>query len=144
MIRFKATTTGGEAKSKEIILGETDPLWPQLRHMHIADAINWILDGFNTFISENKATKFAKKGKVTDLKEMGEAMKAMPQYTEMISKYSLHINLTTHCMTVFQEKGLARLAEIEQAMATGEDNEGRPVKNLLSSLPPLLTDNSVR
>ncbi len=113
-IRFNAVLTGGENKTKEIILGESDPLWPTLRHMHIADTINWILDNFNQFVTENKATKLTKKGKVNDLKEMSEAMKAMPQYQEMISKYSLHINLTNHCMSVFSEKNLGKIATIEQ------------------------------
>jgi len=141
--KFNAMTTGGENKTKEVILGETDPLWATLRHMHVADTINWILDNFNTFIQENKATKLYKKSQVNDLREMSEAMKAMPQYQEMIGKYSLHINLTNHCMSIFQEKNLAKLAAVEQDMACGEDAEGKSVKNLLSSLPPLLTDSSV-
>ena len=29
-------------------------------------------------------------------------------------------------------------------MATGEDSEGRAVKNILSSLAPILTDTAVR
>jgi len=130
-------------KQKEIILGESDPLWPTLRHMHIADTINWILDNFNQFVTENKASKLTKKGKVNDLKEMSEAMRAMPQYQEMIGKYSLHINLTNHCMSIFTEKNLGKIATLEQDMATGEDAEGKAVKNLLSSLPPILTDSNV-
>jgi syntaxin-binding protein 1 len=84
--KYNALTTGGENKTKEILLGETDPLWPTIRHLHIADTINWILEGFNDFVKENKAAKFSKKEKVNDLKEMSEAMKQMPQYQEMLGK----------------------------------------------------------
>lgn len=86
IFRFTSVTTAGESKSKEIALGETDPLWPTLRHMHIADTINWILDNFNEFVKENKATKLYKKEKVNDLREMSEAMRSMPQYQEMLNK----------------------------------------------------------
>ena len=54
--------------------------------MHIADTINWILDNFNEFVKENKATKLYKKEKVNDLREMSEAMRSMPQYQEMLNK----------------------------------------------------------
>lgn len=28
-------------------------------------------------------------------------------------------------------------------MATGEDSEGKPVKNIISSMPPILTDSTI-
>lgn len=40
---------------KTAFLNETDPLWARLRHLHIADAINTVLDDFNQFTKDNKA-----------------------------------------------------------------------------------------
>ena len=34
--------------------------WVQLRHMHIADAINHVIDDFNVFVKDNKAAAIAK------------------------------------------------------------------------------------
>jgi len=74
---------------------------------------------------------------------MGDAMKAMPQYQEMLGKYSLHINLASTAMESFNQNKLATLAGVEQDMATGEDADGKPVKNIISALAPLLTDAEV-
>jgi len=140
---YKYTTQTNEgSKEKDIILSEADPLWPTLRHQHIADSMNWILDGFNEFVKENKATKLYT-GKVESLKEMSEAMKSMPQYKEMLDKYSLHINLSTTAMKIFDEQQLKKIASVEQDMATGEDAEGNPTKNVISAMPPILTDESI-
>jgi syntaxin-binding protein 1 len=46
-------------------------------------------------------------------------------------------------MSVFNNRGLNKLAILEQDMATGEDTEGRAVKNILSNLAPLLTDSTL-
>jgi len=111
--------------------------------MHIAETMNWILDNFNDFVKENKASKLYSGKKVTTLKEMGDAMKAMPQYQEMLGKYSLHINLASTAMESFNQNQLATLAGAEQDMATGEDADGKAVKNIISALAPLLTDAEV-
>jgi len=140
--RYATTTNEGSAKNKEVILSENDPLWPVLRHMHIAETMNWILDNFNSFLKENKASNLTSK-KVQSLKDMAEAMKSMPQYQEMLGKYSLHINMASSAMDEFNKKNLSRLAGAEQDMATGEDSDGKTVKNLMSNVAPLLSDPSV-
>lgn len=68
-----------------MLLNEYDALWPYLRHQHIAETIDQILGEFQDFVKENKANK-----KVNSLADMSEAMKAMPQYQEMLGKVSLN------------------------------------------------------
>ena len=85
---------------KEVLLNDTDPLWPRIKHMHIADTIEFVLNEFNKFASENKARSEAPllllvtcwpqavgmvRGGVRELKEMAEAIQAMPQYKERAS-----------------------------------------------------------
>lgn len=83
--------------------------------MHIADTIEWILEKFEEFVNENKASKlYSGAKKVSSLAEMSEAMKAMPQYQEMLGKYSLHINMANECMKVFHQRNLAKVAGLEQ------------------------------
>eukprot|EP01114_Cavostelium_apophysatum_P002022 TRINITY_DN1176_c0_g1_i1.p1 TRINITY_DN1176_c0_g1~~TRINITY_DN1176_c0_g1_i1.p1 ORF type:complete len:627 (+),score=182.39 TRINITY_DN1176_c0_g1_i1:2117-3997(+) len=143
--RYEATTNEGQTRGKEVIIGETDPLWPTLRHMHMAETMNWILDNFNDFIKENKASKLTsnKEGKVSSLKEVGEAMKHMPQFQEMLNKYSLHINMASTVMDRFNENHLEKVASLEQDMATGEDANGKATRSVMSVIPALLTDPAV-
>lgn len=142
--KYNTLTTGGANKDVEVILDEHDLLWPTLRHMHIADTIEWILGAFDEFLKENKASQFYQgKTEVNSLEEMSAAMKAMPQYQEMLGKYSLHINLSDQCMKVFNKKNLVKVAGLEQDMSTGEDSEGKQVKNILVTLPPLLELSSI-
>jgi hypothetical protein len=51
--------------------------------------------------------------------------------------------MSGEAMNQFQAKCIAQLAALEQDMATGEDVEGKPVKNLMSNMPALLTDPAV-
>ena len=39
------------------------------------------------------------KKEVHELGQMAEAIKAMPQYKELVSKYSLHMEITKRCMS---------------------------------------------
>ena len=65
-----------------------------------------MVKNFNDFIAANKKAGNLEMGKTTNLKEMGEAMRAMPQYQDMKSKYAVHIELVSRCMGIFKEKGL--------------------------------------
>lgn len=140
---YNYTTNTGASQNKDVILGETDVLWPVLRHMHIAETIEYVIETFNDFLSTNKATKLAGGKHIENLKDMSEAMRAMPQYTEMLSKYSLHISMGNAAMEAFNRMGLERIAHIEQDMATGEDADHKPVKNVISKLPTILSDPTV-
>jgi len=102
-----------------------------------------VIDNFNDFLKTNKATKLTNGKQIDSLKDMGEAMRAMPQYTEMLSKYSLHIHMANACMDVFNHRRIESIAHLEQDMATGEDADGKAVKNTITSLPPLLSDPDV-
>jgi len=141
--KYKTTTNAADGVDKEVIMGENDPLWITLRHMHIADCINWVLENFNDFLSKNKASKMAKDSQVSSLKEMRDAIKDMPQYQELLNKYSLHIHMAGECMNSFKQRGLEAIAGVEQDMATGEDAAGHAPKNLVSALTPLLTNPAI-
>jgi syntaxin-binding protein 1 len=138
---FASRNNKGEVGEKKATLDETDVLWPMLRHMHIADSMNWIVESFNDFLKKNKAVKFAKKSKVQTLSEMTDAMRQMPQFQELLEKYTLHINLSSDCMKQFN-KGLDQVASLEQDMSTGADANGKPVKTLITRMHDLLSSES--
>jgi len=138
---------GNKDVKKEVLLDEYDFLWPKLRHMHIADCINKVIDDFNAFLKTNKAVKLnnAKRTGVTSLKEMASAMKELPQFQEMFAKYSLHIRLAGECMDNYKGKELEKIAMVEQDIATGTGADGRVVKHsaLTAELTDLLRDRSI-
>jgi len=64
---YQTTRNDGSQTGKTVLLSELDPLWPILRHMHIAETMNWIIDNFNSFVKENKATKLTSGGVSFDI-----------------------------------------------------------------------------
>ena len=58
---------GGKDESRDVFLNERDPLWPKLRHMHIADAMTRVVEDFKEFMKGN-ATAALAKGDASDLK----------------------------------------------------------------------------
>jgi syntaxin-binding protein 1 len=137
---FKSTK-GGLAK-KDVLLAETDAVWRQLRHSHIAEAINWVIEELNAFLKNNKAANF-KKSEVTSVEDMTEALRAMPEYKEMLAKYELHVSVADACMKQFNKSAMTDVAAVEQGLATGEDADGKPYKNAITQLSPLLADDNV-
>ena len=138
--------SGSEDKQRDVVLDESDSVWVDLRHTHIADCISQIIGNFNKFISENKAVKTSKKSgdsSVSSLAEMKETLNALPQLQEMKGKFSLHLTIAQECMAEFEKQQLALIAGVEQNMATGYTAEGSEVKNILPELLPLLSNPSI-
>ena len=51
----------------------------------------------------------------------------MPQYTELLSKYSLHMYLIEKALGVFNQQNLKMTGDLEQTIATGVDgSNGTP------------------
>jgi syntaxin-binding protein 1 len=123
---YNFTTNNGITQKKEAILSETDSLWPLLRHRH----------------KNSKATQLGK-GHIKNLKDLSEAMRAMPQYTELISEYSLHIHMIDAAIEGFNKMGLDRIATLEQEMATSENAKCKSVTTVARDLLPVLSDPTV-
>lgn len=78
-----------------------------------------------------------------NLKDMGSAIKAMPQYLELLGKYSVHLNMSQKCMDEFNRKDLITLASLEQEMATGEDAQGNEARHVMTKMTPILARSNV-
>ncbi|KAJ3365900.1 vacuolar sorting protein VPS33/slp1 [Allomyces arbusculus] len=134
----------GQDEPKEVILDETDMIWVQVRHMHIAETIDTIMAQFNKFLSENKAASSAMGNKPdggsVSLKDMKATLAAMPQFQELKQKYSIHISMAQECMTVFEKLKLAETGAVEQDLATGETAEGERPKDVVRTMIELLDD----
>lgn len=147
--KYKVSTGSEGVKEKEVLLDETrDSVWASIRHMHIAETINHVITNFNKFISENKAASSLMKGKessrgVNSLQELKETLSNVPQFQELKTKFSVHINMSQECMALFERYKLAKLAVVEQDLATGETAEGTTPKNIEMNMIPLLDDSNV-
>ena len=139
---YTSETVKGEQRQKKVLLSEKDPLWRDFRHTHIADINNTLSDDFNRFLAKHQPSKFQQTNNL-GIGQMSAAIKALPQFTEELSRYTCHIELSTQCNTEFKTQQLKDIGPIEQLMATGEDDEGKTVKNLIPLLSPLLEDEKI-
>jgi syntaxin-binding protein 1 len=59
---------------------------------------------------------------------MAKALRALPEYREIMSKLSQHMQIAHQCMDQFNKQGLLDLSDLEQTLATGKTDEGRTPK----------------
>ena len=110
-----------------MVLDESDHFWREIRHKHIAVASPYVVDEFNKFVAEHKGMASGKKG-AQDMKQMGEMMKQLPEYMDLMTKFSSHMELITQCFSKMKELKLDEFAAGEQIMSTGVDNDGKEIK----------------
>lgn len=136
---------------KTAILDEKDDLWVEYRHSHISDMIPALKNAFQKFMSENSAGALQKKKRPSDdesssaptTAELAAAVRALPQYNERISRFSLHFDITQKCTEQFKKRQLVKVAGLAQNLAMGEDEVGQPLKNTLTQLAQLLRDGDI-
>lgn len=119
-----------ETEAKDFLLDEKDELWVEIRGKHIAEVIELLSTRIREIMNSNTGSTLGKKsgdGKMS-LTDMAAALKALPEYREIMSKLSQHMHISHECMDVFSTESLLDLSEIEQTLATGQDDEGRQPK----------------
>ncbi|KAI8450531.1 Sec1-like protein [Phakopsora pachyrhizi] len=128
----------GDSETKEMILGEEDKVWVEVRHMHMKDALDKLIQDFKNYASEH--------GNLTNgssLNDMKDMLASLPHLKESKEKLSLHLSLAETCMELFEKQQLSAVASVEQCCATGMTAEGRNPKSLVEEMVPLLDDRSV-
>ncbi|KAG1176540.1 hypothetical protein G6F71_003284 [Rhizopus microsporus] len=132
----------GTLGSQEVTLDEEDNVYKSIRHMHIAQCSDYLIERFNEFLSENKSSN-EPKTTAKSLKEMKEKLTNLPQYQDMKSKYSAHLSIAQECMSYFERHKLNSVGNLEQNMATGETADGEIPKTIVLDMVPLLDDPSI-
>lgn len=112
------------------IIDERDPLWVQLRHGHIGKVGTVLSRQFQDFLAANKgAMQLTSSSKASaaayskgahGLRELRDAFNTVPQYRDMRSKYSLHMNLAGACMDQMDDRKLVKLATFQQKCVMGD------------------------
>lgn len=160
--RYKVKTAIGLVEERVAKLNEEDPIWTEIRHMHMKEAIDKLMNDFNRFTQEHAG--FNSNGNqegTSSLNDMKDMLASLPQYQEqrdkvspfkrricpplidLLGQFSVHLDMAQECMTMFGDKKLPQAANVEQCCATGVTPEGKNPKTLVEEMVPLLADRDI-
>ena len=97
--------------TKEVILDESDDLWEELRHQHIAVVSQNVNKKMKKFSEEKKIPSSGDKN-ANSLRDLSMMIKKMPQHQAELAKFSTHLNMAEECMRNYQ-------GEVLELMVTG-------------------------
>eukprot|EP00559_Dactyliosolen_fragilissimus_P001120 CAMPEP_0184861448 /NCGR_PEP_ID=MMETSP0580-20130426/6137_1 /TAXON_ID=1118495 /ORGANISM="Dactyliosolen fragilissimus" /LENGTH=648 /DNA_ID=CAMNT_0027358957 /DNA_START=1 /DNA_END=1947 /DNA_ORIENTATION=- len=139
-ITYKAETSGtakdtGDAKAtmdKDALLNESDNLWVELKGQHIADISKIISTRIRDVVNSSTGvvmkTKSRDETKALSITQVANAMKALPEYREVLARLSQHLRISHQCFEIFSKQTLMDLSDLEQTLATGIMDDGRKPK----------------
>ncbi|KAF6001125.1 vacuolar sorting protein VPS33/slp1 [Cyanidiococcus yangmingshanensis] len=144
-IRHPYFDSSGREQNREMVIDdlENDSLFRSIRFHHMGDAIPALTSAFQQFLDTNPAARLqmskAQDGgsqaglsgsasERIDLKQLGAAIRSLPQYREQLSSFSLHTYLAGRCMRAFRERHLELIAGLEQDLACGRDLDGHRIR----------------
>merc|ERR1712151_824163 len=104
-----------------------DEEWVEFRHKHIADVMQAVSKRITDVVNTNKASKLQNSdgNKDMSVSELASALKALPEYRELVSKLNQHMHIANECMGKYNSQKLGELGELEQTLATGQDEDGK-------------------
>ncbi|KAJ9117921.1 hypothetical protein QFC20_000202 [Naganishia adeliensis] len=139
--RYKVKTALGAIEQKEALLNEEDPIWTEIRHMHMKEAIDKLMVDFNRFTNEHAG--FRNNDNASSLDDMKDMLASLPSFTETRDKFSAHLEMSQTCMNTFSQSKLPQAANVEQCCATGVTPDGKNPKSLVEDMIPLLSDKTL-
>lgn len=114
------SAAGGE-RVREFLLSDADPLWEELKHMHLED----VQHAVDLKREETIKNSMARNGKNDLLKELHDAH----EQSQARDRLKLHIDLVAELFRRLQEERLMTgLGMLEQDIACGVDQYGKDVK----------------
>ncbi|KAL9135469.1 MAG: hypothetical protein Q9175_003335 [Cornicularia normoerica] len=143
-VYYKTTSTQTETSGniKEVEIGEKDSIWVKNRHLHMKDLLEKLASEFQAFKAKNP--QFAESENPSSLNNIKDMLAGLPQFQEGKEAFSLHLNMASDAMNVFQKRRLADIASVEQqSLATGLDEDHKKPKNLADQVVRLLDDNEI-
>ncbi|KAI8059633.1 Sec1-like protein [Gongronella butleri] len=144
---YEFTQADGSLGTKDVVLDEDDHVYTSIRHLHIAECTDRLIEEFNKFLAENKqdgkADPDAPKATARSLNDMKEMLTNLPHFQEMKAKYSAHLSIAQECMSYFEKSKLNSVGNLEQNIATGETPDGEVPKTIVLDMVPLLDDKYI-
>jgi len=115
-------------EDKDVLLNDKDKLWVEMRGEHIAKVIEVLSGRISDVVNSSTSNvNRNKKGSNMSLAQLASALKELPEYREVMSKLSQHMNIAHECMDMLKRGNLLDLGDVEQTLATGKDDEGNNV-----------------
>ena len=114
-----------------VLLNENDKIWVEMRRKHIADVIQTLSTRIKEIVNSSTGAALNTKGqnsKTLSLAQMTDALKALPEYREIMSKLSQHMHISHQCMDIFGRNNLNEISDLEQTLGTGKTDENRSPK----------------
>lgn len=143
--RHTVKAKDGTNTEKDMLLDDHDPVWMKLHHLHIADASKEVDKAFAEFREANAALALTgKSGREVTNAQLSDAVHAMPQMQEKMSRFSMHMDILRKLNILFRDGALEPCIALEQRMATGEMEDGTKTstKDIEADLQRLLRDTS--
>jgi len=106
------------------LMDETNELWLELRHKHIAEASNRVQE------KQRSGKEYEEQIKASNLKGLKTDIKKLPKYEADKKEATAMINLLEECF----KKNNNELLEVEQNFAMGTDEDGSKLQNPHQSL----------
>ena len=131
----------GTGTAKNVEIGEKDNLWVNNRHLHMKDVLDKLASEFQAFKASNP--QFSESDNPSSLNNIKDMLAGLPQYQEGKDAFSLHLNMASDAMSIFQKRKLAEIASVEQSLATGLDEDYKKPKNVADQVVRLLDEDTV-
>lgn len=102
LVEYDEEDKTGKVTSRKAFLTDNDSLFKRYRYKHIAEVLEGIPGEFQEFINKNTTAKL-QQGIINslDLQKLSEMIKTMPQYNELLSKYTMHMKMIEKIWKVF-------------------------------------------
>ncbi|CAA6664193.1 unnamed protein product [Spirodela intermedia] len=136
----------GPPEKKEVLLEDHDPIWLELRHVHIADASERLHEKMTNFLSKNKAAQIhhgSRGGGELSTRDLQKMVQALPQYSEQVDKLSLHVDIAGKLNKLVRELGLRDVGQLEQDLVFG-DAGTKEMINFLRANQEATRENKLR
>ena len=127
--------------AKDIEISEKDTLWVKNRHLHMKDLLEKLASEFQAFKAKNP--QFAESDNPSSLNNIKDMLAGLPQYQEGKEQFSLHLNMASDAMALFQKRKLGEIASVEQSLATGLDEDYKKPKNVADQVVRLLDEEDI-
>ena len=125
---FKSVNGKGEEEEKHVVLADHDDLWTKFRHCHVRDVSEQTAKEVRDFSKNHDLAKLQRgDGRRNSDADPVDLLRGLPEYQDILSKYSVHIELSKQCFDAIERLKIMEVGKLEQELATGVDEEGKDV-----------------
>ncbi|KAI0559051.1 Sec1-like protein [Gracilaria domingensis] len=145
-IEIPDTNDASKTKTMQLEDEENDPVWNQIRSKFVEEALVEAQTEFKKFLETDVAFKIrGKESSEVDIKDMGAAVRALPESQMRADKHAMHINALKSCLSTCHDLKLNKLALVEQDLIIGRHSDGTkiPPDQMVEDILTTLGDESI-